>query len=196
MCSSVWIRLYSYVPHSPIKIIFKPDIDNIFQKYSGLWHFLKFFLQCHLKNLPCLIGVIQPLTGAVFRCLRTATTEHHGVPRGYAEEATPDVFPAGTVGKTFSQDDIYFRVHDLKRLTEPGTILEEERRQGGDAHQAATRVEILAAAAEEDTGPVAERPGIRGQEKRRGEHQESNAGAERSEDIYITGQPCHVPGGT
>ncbi|KAJ1110608.1 hypothetical protein NDU88_007958 [Pleurodeles waltl] len=117
-------------------------------------------------------------------------------PGGTPRKKTPDVFPRGTVGRTFYQYDVYIWDHDLQRLTELGTRGEKERNCRGDEHQAAMRGEILAAASGEDAGPVAERPGMRGEEKRCGEHQEPDAGAGRSEGIYTMGQPRHVPGGT
>ncbi|KAJ1215428.1 hypothetical protein NDU88_003037 [Pleurodeles waltl] len=117
-------------------------------------------------------------------------------PGGTSRKESPDVFPRGTVGRTFFQDDIYFWGHNLKRQTEPGTRQEEEKRREGDAHQATMRGEILMAASGEEAGPIEDRPGSRREETRCGEHQEPDAGAERSEGIYTTTQPHHIPGGT
>ncbi|KAJ1161532.1 hypothetical protein NDU88_002016 [Pleurodeles waltl] len=101
-------------------------------------------------------------------------------------EGTTRRVPRGPIERTFSQEDNGFWGHDLKRLTAPD---KGERRQEGDMQKAARR--------REDVGPILEKPRERRKEtERRGEQRESDAGTERSRDLFHTEQINHVLGGT
>ncbi|KAJ1193315.1 hypothetical protein NDU88_002614 [Pleurodeles waltl] len=104
---------------------------------------------------------------------------------------TPGVFPRGTVGRIFFQDNVYFRGHNPKRLTSQ----ERVERRSGDEEEMQTKPQREGKSRQLHREKTQD-PLLRDHGDETREHQELDAEAERPEDIYTMEQPCQVPGAT